>query len=189
MNLPAFFQRLFVRPCPQPPPVVPDFEMPEPPLGSTVILEEVNHVQIIGQPESHFLTQERIYAGTDGRKNKITLRNNLQAAGCGHNLTSPDDIGFISYISKKPVCKVCEQEYHRLREQTRHEKCICRHLVAPHELSYIEGKGFVCDECKKKEKRFKHLKAAWKLIGRALLSPLVDTDPYPSGKSNQDGLT
>lgn len=158
-------------------PPVPDLQMPDPPQGSTIILEETNHSQILGQPDSLFTRQERIYAGADGRKSKITIKNNLHAAGCGHSLTSPEDVGFISYISKKPVCKVCEQEYYRLREQTRLEKCICRHLVAPHELTFIEGKGFVCAECKKKAKAFCHLKAVGKFIGTALLRPLIAKDP------------
>lgn len=156
-----------------PPEPSPDIEMPEPPPGSTVILDETNHAQIVGQPGALFTRRERVYAGEDGRKTKITIKNNLHADGCGHSLTSPEDIGFISYISKKPVCKVCEQEYLRLREQTRHEQCICRHLVAPHELSYIEGKGFVCKECEKKAKAFRHLKA----FLRICLKPFIIEPP------------
>jgi len=150
----------------------PHIEMPEVPDGSTVILEETNHAQIVGQPDALFTRRERVYAGADGRKTKVTIKNNLQAEGCGHSLTSPEDVGFISYTSKKPVCKVCEQEYARLREQTRHEQCVCRHLVAPHELSYIEGKGFVCEECKKKANAFKYLK----VFGHLLLKPLIIDD-------------
>lgn len=148
---------------------------PEAPPNSTIILEEISHAEIAGHAGTVFKSQERVYMGEDGRKCKITIRNNLPAAGCGHNLKSPDDVGFISHISKLPVCKICEQEYYRLREQTRNENCVCRHLVAPHELTHLEGKGFVCEQCKKKEKAITLKKVGKWLWGNAL-KPLITKD-------------
>lgn len=170
------FSKLFFwkRPVEEPrPESAPEPYEPEIPEGSAVILEEIRHAEISGHPEMVFKTHERVYMGEDGRKCKVTIQTSLQATGCGHNIASPADVGYISCTSKLPVCKVCEQEYMQLREQTRHEKCICRHLVAPHELSYIEGKGFVCDECKKKANAFKHLKAAGRFLGGIFLKPLI----------------
>lgn len=159
-----------------PPELAQESHEPEVPPNSTIILEEINYAEIEGYPETSFKSQERVYLGEDGQKCKITIKKNPQAAGCGHNLKSPDDVGFISHISKLPVCKICEQEYYRLRDQTRHENCVCRHLVAPHELSYLEGKGFVCEECKRQAKAIKPLKVlGW--IFNLLLKSLITENP------------
>jgi len=166
---------------PQPPAVDPDIEMPDLPQGSTLLVDTTNHAQIVGQPDAHFMRREQIYTDADGAKYKVTLKNNLHAAGCNHCLTSPGDIGFISYISGKPVCKICEREYKRMRNQTRHEECQCRHLVAPHELTYIEGKGFVCEECKKEIDSLSPLKAfGW--LAKLLLKPLIIEESAPGNE-------
>ncbi len=157
---------------PQAPILSPDVKMEDPPPGSTVILDVTNHAQIIGHPDAHFMRRERHYMDNDGKKCKVTIKNNLHASGCGHSLTSPEDIGFLSYISRQPVCKICEREYKRMRNETRHELCKCRHLVAPHELTYIEGKGFACEECEKKIKALNPLKAIGWLLG-LFLKPLI----------------
>lgn len=163
------------RPPDDNPPVT---QEPQAPPNSTIVLEEIKHAEITGHPETVFTHREHVYVGEDGRKCKITVQNNLQSAGCGHNLTSPNDVGFISHVSKLPVCRICEQEYYRLREQTRHEKCICRHLVAPHELTYLEGNGFVCDECKKKAKAITPKKVG-KWIWSSVIKPLFLEEPKP----------
>ena len=172
--------------CPSPPEpeLEPASNEPEVPQNSTIILEEINQSEIEGHPEMVFKTKEQIYMGEDGQKCKICTTKNPQAAGCWHNLKSPNDVGFISHISKLPVCKICEQEYYRLREQTRNEKCVCRHLVAPHELTYLEGKGFVCKECKKKEKAITPKK-----IGKWLWSaikPLITDAPEQKIEGTND---
>lgn len=161
---------------PQAPVIEPDIEMPELPQGSTVLIDTTNHAQIVGQPDAHFMRRELVFTDMEGAKHKVTLKNNLHAGGCGHSMTSPADIGFISYISKKPVCKICEREYKRMRNETRKEECVCRHLVAPHELFPIEGKGFACELCKKEVEAFKPLKAVGWLL-RLFLKSLIIEEP------------
>jgi hypothetical protein len=149
---------------------------PAEPEDCTILLEEVTLSRVQGHPEVSFEKKECVYRGPDGRKLKIMTQKNPQATGCGHNLKSPDDVGFISHISNLPVCRICEAEYYRLRDQTRHEECVCRHLVAPHEFSYIKGKGFVCAECKKKEKAIT-LKKVGKWLWNSALKPLISDNP------------
>lgn len=166
---------------PQTPVFEPDVEMEEPPPGSMVVLDEINHAQVVGQPGTHFTRKAQNYTDASGKKCKRTLKNNVHVSGCGHNVSKPEDIAFTSYISKKPVCKTCEREYKRMRNQTRHEECICRHLVAPHELKYMEGKGFVCEECEKKENALKPLKAV-KWVAWLFLKPLIIEEPPPQNE-------
>ena len=166
---------------PPDPVIEPDIEIPELPAGSTILFNTVNNAQVPGQSGSQFIRREVVYRDADGAKHKITLKNNVRAEGCGHNMTSPGDIGFFSVTSGKPVCKACEREYRRMRNQTRDEECVCRHVVAPHELTYIEGNGFVCEECEKKIKALKPLKAAGWLIG-LFLKPLIIEEPEPGNE-------
>ena len=176
---------LFFKKPPPPQKSLPEIHRPEVPEGSTVVLEEIHHAEVLGHPEMTFKSHERVYMGEDGRKCKITITNTIQASGCGHNISNPADVGFISHISKLPVCKICEAEYYRLREQTRHEKCVCRHLVAPHELTYLEGKGFVCEDCKKKEEKVTPKKIS-KWIWKTILKPIVINDsPANEGIPNE----
>lgn len=164
--------------APPEPAIEPDVEMEETPPDSTVVVDEVNHAQVIGQPGTHFTRELKVYTDATGTKHKRTIKNNVNVSGCGHNVTKPDDIAFTSHISRKPVCRICEREYRRMRNQTRHEECVCRHLVAPHELSYIEGKGFVCEECKKEVEALKPLKAIGWLL-KLFLKPLIIEEPEP----------
>lgn len=182
MGLANFLRRCADRVDPPPEPIIePDVVMEEPPPGSMVVVDEVNHAQVIGQPGTHFTRESKVYTDATGTKCKRTIKNNVNVSGCGHNVTKPDDIAFTSHISRKPVCKACEREYRRMRNQTRHEECVCRHLVAPHELKYIEGKGFACEECEKKIKALKPLKAAGWLIG-LFLKPLIIEEPLPENE-------
>lgn len=159
-----------------PPQPAASFEMPELPQGSTGIIDEINHAEVVGQSGTEFTRATQVYTDATGKKYKRTFKNNVHVSGCGHNVNKTEDIAFTSYISGKPVCKTCEREYRRMRNQTRHEECICRHLVAPHELKHVEGRGFVCKECKKKIDRQKPLKAIGWVLG-LFLKPLIIEEP------------
>lgn len=152
------------------------FELPELPPGATGIIDEINHAEVIGQPATRFSRGVQVYTDSTGRKYRRTFKNNVHVSGCGHNVSKTEDIAFTSYISGKPVCKTCEREYRRMRNDTRHEDCVCRHLVAPFELKRVDGKGFVCKKCKKKMDRRKPLKAIGWLLG-LFLKPLIIEEP------------
>ena len=165
-------------------------EMPDIPQGCEIVSDKTEYVQTPGQTHTLFKRQRIIYSDQNGGMHEIYIKDNVYAPGCGHLLIKSTDIGFVSAASGLPVCKECETEYKRLRNQTRYEECVCRHLVAPHELKQIEGYGYLCPVCLKKHERFKPLKPIALILG-FFLKPLIEenkevsyeeiTLPPPSG--------
>ena len=133
-------------------------EAQEIPPGSVLISQKVNVSETPGHPEMKFSITEQIFETPQGGIIRRFIKKNLLLLGCRCHLTSSTELAFESYDSKLPVCKNCAQEYRRMREETRHENCKCRHQVAPHELTPVEGYGYLCSECLKKYKKITPVK-------------------------------
>jgi len=173
-----------------PPANIPDpVEMPDIPAGCEPVSDKTEYAQTRGHSHALFKKRRIVYSDPAGGMHEISIKDNVHAPGCGHNLMGPSDIGFLSTDSGLPVCKTCEKQYNRMRAVTRHENCKCFHLVAPHELKRVAGYGYLCPACLKKHERFKMLKPAARLLG-FFLKPLIDETnevPYEDALYPPDG--
>ena len=153
---------------------IPDpVDMPDIPAGCEIVSDKTEYAQTPGHAHALFKMRRIIYSDPKEGMHEIFIKDNVHAPGCGHHLMGPSDIGFISTESGLPVCKTCERQYSRMRAMTRYENCKCWHLVAPHELTRVEGYGYLCPACLKKHERFKPLKPIALVLG-FFLKPLID---------------
>ena len=123
------------------------------PPGAKILSDKAEITTTPGHSGMHFRRRLITYETADGQIKEIFLKENVLLSGCGHNLLRSADVAFVSKSSDLPICKACEKQYNRMRAQTRHEHCKCWHLVAPHELTRVEGYGYLCEECLKEHNK------------------------------------
>jgi hypothetical protein len=162
------------------------FALPEKedlPPGSRIVVSAHHHAQTMDRSDMDFDKKEISFRTADNEKYTITLKNNVIAKGCGHQVSSPNDIAFFAYDTNEPVCKACEKELRTLRRLTRDEDCKCLCLVAPQALKPVEGHGWMCPKCLKKHKRLKPIQCLGLLFG-IFLKPLVNIENEASNENN-----
>lgn len=135
----------------------PDPQPFAPPNGTRPILVRTETAHIPGVQDLRFVRREVRFRDDQNAKYSGFETTRMVLAGCNCVVSGPNEVAYMSDISRLPVCTKCARV------------CICGHKVGPLERKMIAPSKFMCKVCYKRLR----WKEFWAVLGRILLGPFV----------------